>query len=369
MSIKRRLDFRGSEMTHFLQDILRQPEELQRVIELLGGDLSGSLQSAAEIIRRARHVYFTGIGASWNAAVGAGALFHREGRPVYLLDASELLYSTRIPGESVVVILSRSGRSAEILQLLEKARRAEARVVGITNFAEGGLAQRSEIAIVLPVDPDHGISTNTYVSLAAGATALAATAAETFHSALVLDLLRAIEETNKKIPLWREQLVKSSWLLPGATYYFLARGSSLASSNEAQLLWEEAVKMPAVALGTDAFRHGPQEAVTSGIRVAMWVDDHAREADYAVARDLRSLGAVVMAVGSALPADTGDLTIELPHWPAGWQFLMNILPAQLAAERLAALSGVDCDAFRYASYVVEDSYGLLPQLNSCTNND
>jgi glutamine---fructose-6-phosphate transaminase (isomerizing) len=355
-------------MTHFLQDILRQPEELEQVIQLLGGELSASLQRASEIIRRAKHVYLTGIGASWNAAVGAGALFHREGRPVYLLDASELLYSTRIPAESVVIILSRSGRSAEILQLLEKAQTAAARVVGITNFAEGGLGQRADIAIVLPVQPDHGISTNTYITLAAGATALAETVGGTFHPAFALDLLRAIEETKRKIPFWREQLAKSSWLLPGAAYYFLARGSNLASSNEAQLLWEEAVKMPAVALGTDAFRHGPQEAVTLGIRVAIWIDDHAREADYAVARDLRSLGAAVMAVGSALPADTGDLTIEFPRWPPGWQFLMNILPAQLAAERLAALSGVDCDAFRYASYVVEDSYGLL-QLNNFTSND
>ena len=143
-------------MTHFLQDILRQPEELEQVIQLLSGELSTSLQRAAEIVSRARHVYLTGIGASWNAALGAGALFHREGRPVYLLDASELLYSTRIPEESVVIILSRSGRSAEILQLLEKAQSAAARVVGITNFAEGGLGQRADIAIVLPVHPDHG---------------------------------------------------------------------------------------------------------------------------------------------------------------------------------------------------------------------
>jgi glucosamine--fructose-6-phosphate aminotransferase (isomerizing) len=356
-------------MTHFLQDILRQPKELQGVIKLLGGELSPSLQRAAQIIKRASHVYFTGIGASWNAAVGAGALFHREGHPVYLLDASELLHGTRIPPESVVIILSRSGRSAEILQLLEKAQAAAARVVGITNFTEGGLGQRADIVIALPVDPDHGISTNTYVSLAAGATALAASVTGTFPDDFPMDLLRTIGETKKRIPFWREQLAKSSWLLPGAAYYFLARGSNLASSNEAQLLWEEAVKMPAVALGTDAFRHGPQEAVTPGIRVAIWIDDLAREADYAVARDLRSLGAVVMAIGSGLSEDTGDLTMELPHWPSGWQFLMNILPAQLAAERLATLSGVDCDAFRYASYVVEDSYGLLPQLSSFTNND
>ena len=185
-------------MMHFVQDILRQPEELQRVIELLGGELSTSLQRAAQIIKRSSHVYHTGIGATWNAAIGAGALFHREGRPVYLLDASELLYATRIPAESVVIILARSGRSAEILQLLEKARVAAARVVGITNFAEGDLAQKADIAIVLPVDPDHGISTNTYISLAAGATVLAATVAGTFHAAFARYF-------------WREQLAKSSW--------------------------------------------------------------------------------------------------------------------------------------------------------------
>jgi fructoselysine-6-P-deglycase FrlB-like protein len=346
-------------MTHFLRDILRQPEELRQVIELLGDALYPSLQEAAGIIKQARHVYLTGIGASWNAAVGAGSLFHGQGRPIYLLDASELLHGSSIPAESVLIILSRSGRSAEILLLLEKAQAASAKVIGITNFGDGALAQKADISIVLPVRPDHGISANTYISLAAGATALAATVAGAFDAELGRELLRAIEKTESKMPLWRDQLTASSWLLPDATYYFLARGSSLASSNEAQLLWEEAVKMPAVALGTDAFRHGPQETVISGMRVGIWIDNSVREADYAVARDLRSLGAMVMAVGSDLPADIGDLTIEFPLWPAGWQFLMNIIPAQLAAERLALLSGVDCDAFRFASYVVEDSYGLL----------
>jgi len=346
-------------MTHFLQDILRQPEELRRVIDLLSGPLSGSLHRAADEIKQARHVYFTGIGASWNAALGAGTLSYHAGRPVYLLDASELLYGSQIPAGSVLVILSRSGRSGEIQMLLEKAHAAAASVVGITNFADGALARNADISLVLPVAPDHGISVNTYVSLVAGAAALTTAVNERFDAELVSDLLRAIEVTERKIPRWQEQLAESSWLLPGATYYFLARGSSLASSNAGQLLWEEGVKMPAVALGTDMFRHGPQEVVTAGIRVAIWIDEKEREADYTVARELGRLGAQVMAIGSGLPAGLAELTIDLPSWPPGWRFLMDILPAQLAAERLASLSGVDCDSFRFASYVVEDVYGLF----------
>jgi hypothetical protein len=45
--------------------------------------------------------------------------------------------------------------------------------------------------------------------------------------------------------------------------------------------------------------------------------------------------------------------------PPNWQFLIDIIPAQLAAERLARLSGVDCDSFRFCSFIVEDEYGLL----------
>jgi glutamine---fructose-6-phosphate transaminase (isomerizing) len=345
-------------MTHFLQDILRQPEELRGVIELLRGE--GPLEAAAAAVRGARHVYLTGIGASYNAALGASSHFHSAGRPVYLLDAAELLHSARIPSGSLLIVLSRSGRSIEIVKLLEKARAVGATIVGVTNFPDGALAQQATIPLILPVAPDHGISANTYVSLAAGAAAIASADIDRgLDTQLALTLLDAIAATAKEIPAWQRQLAQSSWLAPGATYCFLARGASLASVYGAQLLWEEGVKVPALAMGTDSFRHGPQEIVTSGTRFAIWVDERMREADLSVARDLRRLGASVMLIGSSIPADAADLVVQLPSWPSGWQFLMDIIPAQLAAEALARISGVDCDEFRFASYVVEGDKGLL----------
>jgi hypothetical protein len=66
-----------------------------------------------------------------------------------------------------------------------------------------------------------------------------------------------------------------------------------------------------------------------------------------------------MLIGHDLPEDAADLVFQLPNAPPEWQFLIDIFPAQLAAERLARLSGVDCDSFRYASYIVEDDHGLV----------
>jgi glucosamine--fructose-6-phosphate aminotransferase (isomerizing) len=299
------------------------------------------------------------MGASWNAALGAGSLFHSFGCPVYLLDAAELLYSANFPGDSVLIILSRSGQSAEIVKLVEKAHAASVPVIGITSFPDGALAKKAEISIILPVKPDNGISVNTYVSLVAGVAALAAVIARRFDAQLVSSLLKVISATGQQLARWQEQLAQSTWLEPGPTYCFLARGPSVATCYAAQLLWQEGAKTPAIAMESDNFRHGPQEMIQPGMRFAIWVDSNLRQADLAIARDLQQLGARVMAVGVELEEDVAELVFDLPLCPIGWQFIVDIIPAQLAAESLARLSGVDCDSFRFASYVVQANQGLL----------
>src|SRR5260370_3258891 len=158
------------------------------------------------------------------------------------------------------------------------------------------------------------------------------------------------------------KIENSAWLAPKAVTYFLARGWSLGNVYEARLMWEEGVKSPATAMGTGSFRHGPQEIVGKDVRFGMWIDGaKMREQDFAVARDLRKLGARVMLIGQRLPEDAGDLVFQLPAIPSEWQFLIDIIPAQLVAERLARLSGVDPDTFRLCSFVVEEESGLLPK--------
>jgi glutamine---fructose-6-phosphate transaminase (isomerizing) len=379
-------------MTHFLKDILRQPEELRRTLEHLTGPAGagrGALETATAAIRGARHVYLTGIGSSWHAALNVSMLFHQHAHPVYLHDAAELLAFAAFPKDSAMIIISRSGKSTEIVQLTAKARKARVIVIGITNAPEGTLAKEAHHAIVVPIKLDHAISVNTYTTLALAAGMLANSvvadctatpgcaprdgALETaqarvpvlpksFGPELFGSLSRTFAEVGRAIPAWQEQIAASAWLKPHSTTYFLARGSSLGSAYEARLMWEEGVKTPATAMGTGSFRHGPQEIISKEIRFGIWIDGaQMREEDLALTHDLGKLGVRVMLIGQKLPEDAGDLVFQLPAIPAGWQFLIDIIPAQLVSERLAGLSGVDCDSFRLASYVVDDEGGLLPK--------
>lgn len=357
-----------SASTHFLQDIIRQRVEMPRTIDYLTGPGQKSREHASSLILQGPNVFLTGIGASWNAALCAGALSYLGGRPMYLQEAGELLHFAAIPRGSVIIAISRTGRSIEIVQLLAKAEASGATMIGITNCADSPLARQSTVSMVVPVMLDHAISVNTYSSLLIAASALTSSVTTDFTS-LASSLLQSIAQAGQCLELWQEQLEGSSWLESKAPYYFLARGSSIGTCHQAQLLWEEGVKMPATGMSTSAFRHGPQEIVREGMRFCLWIDqEQMRDQDLAVAHDLRELGASVMLIGEKLPPQAGDLVCQLPNSPRNWQFAIDMLPIQLAAEQLSRLSGVDCDSFRICSFVVENDHGLLNKNAEATPN-
>lgn len=347
-------------MTHLLRDILGQPDELIKSLAYTLGLGQETLLRAAEAARAAPSLILTGIGSSWHAGMAAQAMLLGAGRPALLVDASELLHSARIPDGAALVMLSRSGQSVEIVRLLDAARAARATVIGITNAPDSPLSVGADLLLPMNAAFDHAVSITMYSAPAMIATLLAAASLGTLDESLSATLRDALAAAKAALPAWQAGLEESDWPTADAPTYFLARGASLASAHEARLLWEEAAKSPATALTTGGFRHGPQEILRHGIRIAIWLDGaRCREADLALAADLRRLGARVLLIGQKIPPGAGDLVFELPPIPAPWQFLIDGIPIQLVVERLAVRRGVDCDAFTYCSYIVEDEGGLI----------
>jgi glucosamine--fructose-6-phosphate aminotransferase (isomerizing) len=354
-------------MTALMQDILNEPHELTRTLEHTLGPGRAAVESAARVVDRVEQVTITGIGSSWHAGMAILSLFEAgsgpsaAGRPASLIDASELLHFAQIPRNSALLVLSRSGRSVEVVQLLEKARRAGAPVIGITNTPDSPLAQSAEVTLRLEAAFDHNVSVTMYSALTLAGGLLASAVLGTLDGALTAALRDALAASSEALAGWREQVEQSAWIAGDTPTYFLARGGSLATCHEARLLWEEAAKTTATAMTTGGFRHGPQEILGPGtpLRVGLWIDgERLRDQDLALAADLRRHGARVMLVGQGLPAEAADLVFRLPAIPAPWQFLIDAVPAQLAAERLARVRGVDCDSFSICPYIVEDEGGL-----------
>lgn len=349
-------------MTKLLEDIYREPGELAKSLAYTLGPGRQKLDLAAEVLRNSAVIYVVGMGSSWNAGWAVTKAFSEFGKPVILCDASELLHFGRVVGDSAVILLSRSGKSAEIVKLLPELRAKKGKLIAVTNTPDSPLAIGADVVLLLNAAFDHQVSVTMYSALALVGSLLAFSSIRPLETTLGNQLERALAESTKNIPVWQEKLAKSSWLNPASATYFLGRGAGLASCHEARLLWEEAAKVPASAMPTGGFRHGPQEIVRKGLRIGMWIDgEKMREQDLALAKDIRNYGTEVLLIGQDVPENAGEVVLNLPRIPARWQFLLEIMPIQLAAELLSHLNSQDCDSFRICSYIVEEEGGLVPK--------
>lgn len=346
--------------TKLFDDIVQQPARILESLRYTMDEGRVALERAAEILRESEFIYIVGMGASWNAGMAIQALFHSQGHPALLVDASEFLHFAELPKNAALIVLSRSGRSTEIVKLLTKSKARDAKIVGITNTPDSPLALNADVVLKLMTGFDHQVSTSMYTALAMTGGLLACETGRLLNDRLPSQLEASLNDTSLAILPWREQIEGSDWLVADAPTYFLARGGSVASCYEARLLWEEAAKAPASALTTGGFRHGPQEIVDSKLRIGLWINgEKMRSQDLVLAGDLREYGSTVCLIGQGLDATAADVVIHIPRIPAAWQFLIDIFPIQIAAECLSRRRGRDCDSFRICSYIVEEEGGLI----------
>ena len=347
-------------MTKYFEDILKQPEQLKRSLDYTFSNGWAEVEKAIRMIRAAETIYISSIGASLNAGLAIQATFNEAGIPTHLCDSSEFLNFTNISGKSVVILLSRSGQSVEVVKAVSKCRNAGADIISITNSAESALGQQSDVCLLTHVDFDHSISVNTYTSIILTGQLLASAFKASFSKSKISKSLK--QSLNLVIPeifQWKEIIEQSDWLNKDYSSYFLARGTNLSSAFESMLIWQEGAKQPASAMTTGAFRHGPQEVLINRINIGIWVDQEiTRENDFKLINDMHAHGVRILTIGNNLPADLKGLKIEMPGILYSFQPIINIIPMQLAVDRFANKKGVDCDSFRFCNFVVEHEGGL-----------
>jgi glucosamine--fructose-6-phosphate aminotransferase (isomerizing) len=346
-------------MTKYFEDIQHQPSELMKIFDTVVSNNNDKIDRAACLLRANTSIYVIGMGASWHAGMAVVSFLNACRRPAILLDASELLMSQWLPDDAAVILLSRSGKSKDIVDLLPLLRLHRAKIITITNDASSPAAAGADVVLALEAKFDTNVSVTMYSGIAMVGCLLAAAIGDQPIHEIRDPLSPALRKVEELIPSWRDQIGKNRWLSEDGPYYFLARGTSIASCHEARLLWEEAAKAGATALSTGGFRHGPQEIVRAPLRIALWLDpNRLRSQDIELAHDLRQFGANVMLIGQEVDDSAADLVIHLPSIPAPWQFLIDIVPMQIAADCLARATGRDSDSFRLCSYVVVGEGGL-----------
>ena len=328
-----------------IAEIREQPEVLARLLDV---ERPAVMQLARDLRRRRpAAVFLAARGTSDNAALYGHYLFETVlGIPSGLVSPSVVTIYQKTPRlrGMLVLGLSQSGRSADIVQYLEAARAAGARTVAITNDERSPLARAAHDTLLLHAGMERSVAaTKTY------------TAQLTLLSLLVAAMAgdHQLLDDHYMLPNWVDRALTvedsvrplSRWL-SGEHCLVTARGYNFATAREAALKLKETAQIAAEALSSADLLHGPIAVVGPRFPVILIAPPGATRRHLAgVARRLAAQGARTLVISSGrsldavarsvLRAPGGATEILTPH--------VYIVPLQLLAYHLALARGFDPD--------------------------
>lgn len=339
--------------SNLARNILSQEESLSAVLLHQCGDGTAALREAASLLRSSKRVLITGIGASLFASFPLEYSLCAVGCDAQAIEAGELLhYRSAAFRDCVAVVVSRSGESVEIARLLEILH-GRMTIIGVSNEQQSLLARNADVSIHIGSYADEMVAIQTYTGTLLTLYLLAGSVIDSCEAAVkvVRELLpsfgAAVKSNMNIVHEWDE------FLSAGSPVYLLARGPSRASAHEGALLFHEVAKSPAIGMATASFRHGPVEVVDQRFRGLIFAPaGTTRDLNLSLATDLARFGGQIRVIG---PRHEGRgmswATCELPSVPEALAPLLEIVPVQAAALRMAELRGIRPGSFRYAPQV------------------
>jgi glutamine---fructose-6-phosphate transaminase (isomerizing) len=338
-----------------LEEIRQQPDILQGWLDT---QLETTRKLAAEIRKRkVEYVYLAARGTSDHAGIYAqyvwGAL---AGLPVALAAPSlfTLYHAAPKLSRALVVGISQSGESPDIVQVLEEGRRQGAATVSITNVASSPLEAAAEFAIRLEAGAERAVAASkTFTAQLMAVAALAALLSGSEANVKALrDVPAAVRTTLELEPLIQQKVSAFTGM---DHCLVIGRGFNYCTAREWALKMKEVTYIHAEAYSSADFLHGPI-AIVSGGDVVMIVAPAGRtEKDFVklltTLQEQKKARVVLISDDSALTHTVPDGILIPDNTPEWLTPITAIVPAQLFSVHLAGALGLNPDAPRGLSKV------------------
>jgi glucosamine--fructose-6-phosphate aminotransferase (isomerizing) len=330
--------------TQMAQEIAEQPDAVRRTLTALRPQQA----EIRALLAGRRRVLFAARGSSDNAAIyGRYLLETQAGLAGALVSPSVAThYRARLDlSDAVVVSVSQSGATEEIVTTQEWARECGAATLAVANVADSPLVSAADLALVTRAGPEVAVpATKTYLTqLVAMAVLVGALLDEPGELDAQLD--RAPGEIERLLLVPVGEAVAA---LHDADYAVVSgRGLMMGTALETALKLEETCKRPVRGYSYADLRHGPISVVTQGMTALLVAapDGPLAAALVDLAADLAARGARVVGIGGdAAFARACAVHVPGPDLTEALAPLGAIVPGQRMVESLALALGLDPDS-------------------------
>ncbi|MEG1403204.1 SIS domain-containing protein [Bacteroides sp.] len=254
-------------MNKFIEEIEEQPEALKRALLFYCSEEGKkSLKVVSALWKSGKYdkILFTGMGSSYFISQAAAIFTSEANVPALAVNAGELLHS-QSPAwakETLLIAISQSGESYEVIELLKKQSCSLLTVIGITNEPDSSLAAMATHTLLCKAGKEDMTSTKSFITTYLVVYLLAELMKG--NEADDRNLEEIMKEVGRQLTERDAYLSRSLTFLRGHHFVqVIGRGATFATAAQTALMFMEATKTPASALLGGEFRHGPLEMVDS----------------------------------------------------------------------------------------------------------
>lgn len=347
---------------HFmLKEIMNQPQTIAdsmrgRLLEKEGTVNLGGISYDFESLLYARRLLILGCGTSYHAGLIGEYMLEKYVRiPVEVEYASEFRYRDPIiDRDTVVIVVSQSGETADTLAALREAKTRGAKAYGICNVVGSSISRETDAGIYLHVGPEIGVaSTKAFTSQVTVFSLLSLFLAR--KKSLTAQRGRIVVEEMKLLPDKIHKILKNHEMIQEIVekYYqrtnflYLGRGFNFPVALEGALKLKEISYIHAEGYPAAEMKHGPIALITENMPVVfIATKDSTYDKIISNIEEVKARKGKVIAVateGDDYIQTKADHVIFLPKTLEFLDPILTVIPLQLLAYYVAVRRGCNVD--------------------------
>jgi len=352
---------RGGFAHFMLKEIFEQPESIRNVLrghllEEEGTAKLGGLNLSEDELAGIRRIVITACGTSWHAGLVGEYMLEEMARiPTEVEYASEFRYRSPIlDAQTLVIVISQSGETADTLAALREAKRRGARTLGIVNTVGSTIAREVDGGIYLHAGPEIGVASTKAFTSQIVALALLTLYLGRRRSLSILqgrEIVAALEQLPEQVEavLSRQAEIEalSEKFLRATNVLYLGRGYNFPAALEGALKLKEISYIHAEGYPAAEMKHGPIALIDEMMPVVFIAPQDAVYAKImSNIEEVRARGGRVVAVvteGDTAIRRLADDAIEIPKTIDMLTPVLASVPLQLFAYHIAVRRGCNVD--------------------------
>ena len=237
---------------YMIKEIHEQPYVAERLITSLRHEQKKKLDDLVNLMKRSRKVCFVAAGTSYHASLLGVYFFHAIGYETQTLIASEFKHYITCDEDTLVIAISQSGETMDVVKALKYAKSQGARIASMVNVPYSTIQRMSDLSLEILAGQEICVaSTKTFTNQVITLLALA----QRFGYDVNLDTVSGeVEECIETHESSISQLAKS--LKDNHDIYLIGRGLSYPVAREAALKLKEISYVHAEGMMGGELKHG-----------------------------------------------------------------------------------------------------------------